>query len=97
MDENKPRQSLPRFGIRDVLWAMVVLGLALGWWAESRNRWSSMHPHWRFLHENGYMWRAMKRIEIIYTNDEIRSHSFSVEIDQHAEPEGKPTAPAAEN
>jgi len=25
-----------RFTIRDVLWAMVVVGLSLGWWAEHR-------------------------------------------------------------
>ena len=25
-----------RFGVRDLLWAMVVLGLALGWWRTYR-------------------------------------------------------------
>ena len=29
-----------RFGIRDLLWAMVVVGLAIGWWAD-RERWRS--------------------------------------------------------
>jgi hypothetical protein len=32
MDENKPRRSSLSFGTRDLLWAMVVVGLALGWW-----------------------------------------------------------------
>jgi hypothetical protein len=25
-----------RFGIRDLLWAMVVVGMGLGWWSEHR-------------------------------------------------------------
>jgi hypothetical protein len=38
MEENKPalRRSL-RFGIRDVLWTMLVVGLVLGWWMDRRN------------------------------------------------------------
>ena len=27
-----------RFTIRDVLWAMVVVGVSVGWWAEHRQR-----------------------------------------------------------
>ena len=34
MDENKHRQRWLTFGIRDWLWAMVVVGLILGWWVE---------------------------------------------------------------
>lgn len=26
-----------RFGIRDLLWAMIVVGLASGWWLDHRN------------------------------------------------------------
>ena len=26
-----------RFGVRDLLWATVVAGLAMGWWADHRN------------------------------------------------------------
>ena len=37
MDENKPaRRSHLRYGIRDLLWAMVVVGLAVGWWQSHR-------------------------------------------------------------
>jgi hypothetical protein len=38
MEENKSalRRSL-RFGIRDVLWTMLVVGLVLGWWMDRRN------------------------------------------------------------
>jgi hypothetical protein len=33
MDENKPRRWLS-FGIRDLLWAMVVVGMGIGWWMD---------------------------------------------------------------
>ena len=39
MDENKPRRRWLRFGIRDLLWAMVVVGLLGGWgihWRSTR-------------------------------------------------------------
>jgi hypothetical protein len=36
MDESKPRRRWLSFGIRDLLWAMVVVGLAIGWWTEKR-------------------------------------------------------------
>jgi hypothetical protein len=36
MDENKPRRRWLSFGIRDLLWAMVVLGLVIVWWAQHR-------------------------------------------------------------
>jgi hypothetical protein len=40
MDENKPaRRSFLRFGMRDVLWAMVVVGFALTWVVEHPDRW----------------------------------------------------------
>ena len=32
MDENKPRRRWLSFGIRDLLWAMLVVGLGIGWW-----------------------------------------------------------------
>jgi hypothetical protein len=32
MDENKPRRHWLSFGTRDLLWMMVVVGLAAGWW-----------------------------------------------------------------
>jgi hypothetical protein len=35
MDENKPRRRWLSFGIRDLLWAMVVAGVALGWCAHA--------------------------------------------------------------
>jgi hypothetical protein len=34
MDENKPRRHWLSFGIRDLLWAMVVGIVACGWWAD---------------------------------------------------------------
>jgi hypothetical protein len=37
MDENKPRRRWLSFGIRDLLWAMVVVGMGIGWWAQHRH------------------------------------------------------------
>jgi hypothetical protein len=34
MDENKPRRRWLRFGIRDLLWAMALLAMALAWWVD---------------------------------------------------------------
>jgi len=36
MDENKTRRHWLSFGIRDLLWAMVVVAVALGWYLEYR-------------------------------------------------------------
>jgi hypothetical protein len=38
MDENKPSRSSFRFSTRDLLWAMVVLGLAITLWREHKLR-----------------------------------------------------------
>jgi len=35
MDENKPRRSWLSFGTRDLLWATLLLGIALGGWWQS--------------------------------------------------------------
>jgi len=37
MDENKPRRRWLSFGIRDLLWAMVVVGLLIGWWRSNHS------------------------------------------------------------
>ena len=34
MDENKPRRRWLSFGIRDLLWAMALLAMGLGWWVD---------------------------------------------------------------
>ena len=34
MDENKPCRRWLNFAIRDLLWAIVVLGLLVAWWTE---------------------------------------------------------------
>ena len=48
MDENKPRRRWLSFGIRDLLWAMVVVGLAVGWWQEHRKQRQDLD--WWFEH-----------------------------------------------
>jgi hypothetical protein len=35
MDENKPRRRWLSFGTRDLLWAMVVMGMLAAWWHNS--------------------------------------------------------------
>jgi hypothetical protein len=37
MDENKSRRRWLSSGIRDLLWATVVVGLGLGWWMDRRD------------------------------------------------------------
>ncbi len=34
MDENKPRRRWLSFGVRDLLWALVVAGFGVGWWMD---------------------------------------------------------------
>jgi hypothetical protein len=34
MDGNKLRRRWLSFGIRDLIWSMVVVGLAIGWWQD---------------------------------------------------------------
>jgi hypothetical protein len=41
-----------RFGIRDLLWAMVVVGLAVGWWVEHRKL--QTRQNWWADHVNQY-------------------------------------------
>jgi hypothetical protein len=36
MDEKKPPRRWLSFGIRDLLWAMVVVGLLIGWWQDRK-------------------------------------------------------------
>jgi hypothetical protein len=36
MDENKRPRSWLTFRVRDLLWAMIALGTAIGWWLEYR-------------------------------------------------------------
>jgi hypothetical protein len=38
MDENTPRRHYLRFGIRDLLWAMVVVSVLAGWWWDPLGR-----------------------------------------------------------
>jgi|GEM_PF-1818618 len=66
MDENKPRPRWLSFGIRDLLWAMVVLSLMIGWWNQSRLNWLGTHPRWREVHESGLIEREPRFVGIEY-------------------------------
>jgi hypothetical protein len=48
MDENKPRRRWLSFGIRDLLWAIVVCGIGLGWWLDRSHLAGELHD---LLHE----------------------------------------------
>jgi hypothetical protein len=51
MDENKPRRPWLSFGVRDLLWAMVVVGLGLGWWLDRSSLKDSVHYlDWKAYH-----------------------------------------------
>jgi|GEM_PF-1679712 len=48
MDENKPRRRWLRFGIRDLLWAMALIGMGLGWWLDrSQLREKAYYLEWK--------------------------------------------------
>jgi len=70
MDKSRPPQRFLRFGIRDLLWAMVVVGLAIAWWSEARSNWPTAHPRWRAFCEDGEMKRKPKSIAVEYENGE---------------------------
>ena len=66
MDTNKPQRRWLSFGIRDLLWAMVVVGLVIGWWNQSRQNWLRAHPRWRQVYESGLMDKEPKQVDIEY-------------------------------
>ena len=68
MDENKPSRRWLSFGIRDLLWAMVVVGLAVGWWNQSRQNWLGTHVRWRRIYEAGLMDKEPKQVNVEYTD-----------------------------
>jgi len=52
-----------RFTIRDVLWLMVAVGLACGWWIEHSRRESQIKDRWnRYAIEQAYNQEARKRL-----------------------------------
>ena len=78
MDE-KPglRRFSFRFGTRDLLWGMVVVGLSLAWWNESRSNWPTAHPRWREFCEGGDMVREPLFITVEYANGESQLSGWS--------------------
>jgi hypothetical protein len=36
MDDTRTHRKLLQFGLRDIGWAVLVVGLALGWWLDHR-------------------------------------------------------------
>ena len=66
MDENKHRGRWLSFSIRDLLWAMVVVGLVIGWSNQSRQNWLGAHARWREIYEGGLMDKEPKQVNIEY-------------------------------
>ena len=63
MDENKPSRHWLSFGIRDLLWAMVVVAMGLAWWGD---RWQLCYRYddyiskrYNFRHMRGPHWREV--------------------------------------
>jgi len=67
MDENKPRRRWLSFGIRDLLWAMVVMGLVIALIHERLGR-GGMAPEWREIRETGLMARRVEAVTIEFWN-----------------------------
>ena len=62
MNENKPGRRLLSFGIRDLLWVMVVMGLAVALWMQhqqnSRLRAENLH----LQEANAFSARVLNRV-----------------------------------
>ena len=68
MDENKPRRRWLSFGIRDLLWAMVVVGMGIGWWEESRHSFRGADVAWSYLHKEGALEKTPETVQIDYAD-----------------------------
>jgi hypothetical protein len=44
MDENKPRRHWLRFGVRDLLWVMVLVAITSDWWVVRWELWWRLQP-----------------------------------------------------
>jgi hypothetical protein len=72
------------FGIRDLLWAMVVAGLSVALWSEvtERGRVARMSWQWREMYAEGLMSRPVKHVSINYMDgpDAIYDENRGVRI-----------------
>jgi hypothetical protein len=71
-----------RFTIRDVLWAMVVVGLVIGWWNQSRQNWLGAHTRWRRVYEAGLMDKEPKQVDIKYTDGDTADIVFPAPLNR---------------
>lgn len=62
MDENKPGRRWLSFGIRDLLWAMVVLGLAIALWLEHRDNVQLRADNQQLHHANAFTSRMVNKV-----------------------------------
>ena len=62
MDENKPRRRWLSFGIRDLLWAMVVVGLAVALWLEHRENSRLRAENLHLQDANAFSARVLNRV-----------------------------------
>jgi hypothetical protein len=70
MDENKPRRCWLSFSIRDLLWAMVVVGLAVGWALEYRRHAAEQRSQQRkfeqYVHDlSDLLWQRTEEVELL--------------------------------
>jgi hypothetical protein len=70
MDESKPRRPWLTFGIRDLLWAMVVVGMAIGWALEYRRhadeQRSQRQKFEQYVYElSDLLWKRTEEVELL--------------------------------
>src|SRR5438045_3526032 len=59
-----------RFSIRDVLWLMVVIGLALGWWVDRRGI-QQERDIWKYHAEGGSFLSLVNAKEIEFDGKDV--------------------------
>ena len=59
---------VPKLHLRDIFWLTVVVGLAVGWWNQSRQNWLGTHMRWRRVYEAGLMDKEPKQVNVEYTD-----------------------------
>ena len=62
MDDNKPRRRWLSFGIRDLLWAMVVVALAVALWLEHKDNAQLRAHNLQLEHANAFSARMLNKV-----------------------------------
>ena len=66
-----------RFSIRDLLWLMIVVGLAAAWWCEHQTVVKTQH-------ERDAVFGALERMQTLLEKDNLNSISDEISKHEHA-------------